>query len=51
MKNKEHYNRFIQFANAPSCVYGNKTVRAYSKRAKHSFLNKCRNYFLRIASG
>jgi hypothetical protein len=51
MKNKEHYNRFILFANAPVCAYGHTTIRVYSKRVKYALLNKCRNFFLRKASG
>jgi hypothetical protein len=51
MKQKEQYNRFILFGNAPVCAYGNLTIRNYSKRVKYALLNKCRNYFLRRASG
>ncbi len=51
MKNKNQYNRFIQFGNAPVCVYGKTIVRSSLMRGKHSLLMKCWNYFLRKASG
>lgn len=51
MKNKQQYNRFIQFSNAPVCAYGNTTIRNYSKRVKYALLSKCLGFFLRKASG
>ncbi len=51
MKNSNQYNRFILFANAPSCVYGNTVVRHSSKRLSNSFVNKCFMYFRRKSSG
>lgn len=45
MKNSKNYNRFIQFGNAPVCVYGNKMIKLHAHKGK-SFLKRLLEWFL-----